>query len=115
MTSNSLVQDAAILLRDNEDEFLAKVKTIVMLGGIADNSRSQAQQQKGHRRRSSLGKALDVQMLNKTESEPPLMPDNSEVNQLDMKAAEFLYSRSQELGIQLIMVPQEVCRAISRQ
>ena len=54
-------------------------------------------------------------MLNKTESEPPLMPDNSEVNQLDMKAAEFLYSRSQELGIQLIMVPQEVCRAISRQ
>ena len=110
MTSNSLVQDAAILLRDNEDEFLAKVKTIVMLGGIADNSRSE-----GHRRRSSLGKALDVQMLNKTESEPPLMPDNSKVNQLDMKAAEFLYSRSQELGIQLIMVPQEVCRAISRQ
>ena len=51
-------------------------------------------------------------VLNKVETEAPLTPDNSEVNQLDIKAAEFFFVRCQELGIQLIMIPHEVVGAV---
>ena len=41
-------------------------------------------------------------------AEPPFTPDSSIANQFDERAAEFFYKRCQQLGIQLIMVPNEV-------
>ena len=111
MLSYPLRQDAAIFLRDSEDLFLAKIKYVVLAGGIGGIHRTHAQDQKGNaRRRSSLGNAL---VLNKVETEAPLTPDNSKIIQLDIKAAEFFYVRCQELGIQLIMVPHELVGAVS--
>ena len=47
-------------------------------------------------------------MTAKVETENPLTPDNSEVNRLDIAAAQFFYNQCQELGVQLIIVPHEV-------
>ena len=102
-------KDAAIFLRDSEDRFLEKIKSVVIVGGVGirriDNTRKNAE---ASRRRSSIGNMLTPTGLEP--AEPAFMPDNSEVVQHDERAAQFFYSKCQELGIQLIMVPNEVTR-----
>ena len=101
-------QDAAIFLRDSEDQFLSKIKSVVLVGGVGGVARDRSNQSlndKNARRRSSLGNML---ALSRIETEDPILPDNSDVNQMDMNAAQFFYMQYQRLGIQLIMIPNEV-------
>ena len=101
-------QDAAIFLRDSEDQFLSKIKSVVLVGGVGGVARDRSNQSlndKNARRRSSLGNML---ALSRIETEDPILPDNSDVNQMDMNAAQFFYMQCQRLGIQLIMIPNEV-------
>ena len=103
-------KDAAIFIRDYEDLFREKIKSVVLVGGAGGVGRDEfAHARKSNdasRRRSSIGSMLTMAGLGLPE--PPFTPDNSEVNQLDERAAKFLFQRCQELGVQLIMVPSEV-------
>ena len=75
------------------------------VGGVARDRFDEAMYDKNSRRRSSFQNMLE---LSRIKTEDPISPDNSEVNQMDTKAAQFFYRQCQLLGIQLIMIPDEV-------
>ena len=60
----------------------------------------------------SSGTLAPISAATEFETQAPMSPDSSDVNQLDMRAAEFFFLRCQELGIQLILVPREVAQAV---
>ena len=119
-------QDAAIFLRDSEERFLAKVKSVVMVGGVGGIARGSFRH--AMHRSSTRRRKPSIPFFSSVETEPPLEPDNSEVNQsisiccrrrlsqssllqvnqFDMNAANFFMERCQKLGIELVMVPKEV-------
>ena len=95
-------------MRDSEDRFLSKIKSVVMVGGAGGVARERLEESmndKSTRRRSSFQNMLT---LSRIATEDPISPDNSDVNQMDMTAAQFFYKQCALLGIQLILIPNEV-------
>ena len=109
----SSLKDAAICLRDSEERFKAKVKSVVLMGGISVSDTGGYAQFKGRHKRYRRSSLQNMLVPEKIKAEPPMAPDNCEINQFDIAAAQFFMSRCQHLGIQLIMVPIEATRSVT--
>jgi hypothetical protein len=76
-----------------------------MVGGVGGVARDRVNEDsKSMRRRSSLQTLL----VSKIETEDPISPDTSDCNQMDVTAAQYFYKQCQLLGIQLVLIPNEV-------
>ena len=91
---------------------MAKIKSVVIMGGIhavETNSSDNAANPKRKSSRTGRASFTDILMTAaRVETSDMFTPDDSEVNRLDSAAARFFYSQCQRLGVQLIIVPHEV-------
>jgi len=93
----SSLSDAAKLLRENEELFVSRVKSVTIMGGM--------QMPFNHVSRIKNEERLTMVMPDDNQSEPVLMePSDAHNNMFDFKAAQFFYRRCQELGVQLVVV-----------
>ena len=115
-----VLQDAAIFLRDNEALFVGKISTVVIVGG-AQITRTRHLR---HKHSVSLKESLKASAsalkgsleasANGIQTIAGFAPDVSEGKiQSDITAAEFFYSRCQQLGIPLIICPEEAAYGVS--
>jgi len=86
----SSIKDAAQLLREHEQLFVAKVKCVTIMGGVQWDE-NQAAEQAG--------------ASNDASSSRLLLPDvTAHNNCFDLDAAKFFYQRCQELGVPLVIL-----------
>ena len=103
-------QDAAIFLRDNEALFTEKISKVVISGGTTDVSTKFLR----HKQSMSIGESLQKSARRKADAR--FLPDVSESKiHSDIPAAQYFYTRCQELGVSLIIVPPEVRSVLSSQ
>ena len=72
------MKDAAEFLKSHEELFVAKIETVVIMGGILE--------------------------FDKNDQTEYLVPDTAYNNNCDMDAAQFLYKRCQDLSVPLVIV-----------
>jgi len=101
-TTLFVLQDAAIFLRDHEDLFVAKLSSVIIVGGCKPiESRSRHGLKRSMREALSVSVSSDVFL--------GFEPDPTEGKiQSDIVAAKFFYERCQQLGVSLIIVPEQV-------
>ena len=73
------MKDAAEFLRAHEDLFVAKTKTVTIMGGV-------------------------MPFDDNADDNKPLVPDTAHNNTFDTEASEFFYRHCQEIGVPLIIV-----------
>jgi len=105
----SSLKDAAMLLRSHEQLFLAKIKTVTIMGGMqlaespATAPSAEPNSQRDERPGDSCGRA-SITRGGPYINMPLLVPSDGHNNLFDGEASKFFYRRCQEIGVPLIVL-----------
>ena len=103
----SSLKDAAIFLRDHEALFVEKIISVVIAGGAEEVKKT-----------NPFRRTTSVETLNARASGVQISPGfaptlfESKI-QCDVPAAEYFYSRCQQLGVPLVIVPDEAAHGVT--
>lgn len=103
----SSLKDAAIFLRDHEALFVEKISSVVIAGDVEEMKKT-----------NSFRRTTSIEMLKARASgvqvSPGFAPIVSESKiQCDVPAAQYFYSRCQQLGVSLVIVPEEAAHGVT--